>query len=73
MKKGSYEINPIGTVIEALPNCMFRLSLSDGKEIIGYLSGKMKKNSIQLGVGDRASVVIDPAGGKTTNRIMRRI
>jgi len=69
-----------GTVVEALPNTMFRVKLDseDGKsftdenpeEIITYLSGKMRLYRIRVLVGDRVEVVIDPYGGK--GRVVRR-
>jgi translation initiation factor IF-1 len=60
-----------GTVIEALPNAMFRLSLDDGKEVLTYLSGKMRKFRIRVLVGDKVKFEVDPYGGK--GRIIQRI
>lgn len=62
-----------GIVTEALPNAMFRVSIkTEGgeKEIISYLSGKMRMNRIRVLVGDKVSVELDPYGGK--GRITRR-
>ena len=60
-----------GVVIEALPNTMFRVQLTDGDEVIlTYLSGKMRKHRIKVLVGDTVTVQIDPYGGK--GRIIRR-
>ena len=61
-----------GTVIEALPNAMFRIQF-DGQEdlMIAYLSGKMRKNRIRVLIGDKVRVEIDPYGGK--GRISRRL
>ena len=60
----------IGTVIEALPNTLFRVDLGDGKIIISYLSGKMRINRIKVLLGDRVEVLLDPYGGK--GRIIKR-
>lgn len=60
-----------GTVIEALPNTLFRVVLDeDKKEILAYLAGKMRINRIRVLVGDRVELVKDPYGGK--GRIVRR-
>ncbi len=65
------EVKENGTVLEALPNAMFRVLL-DGKEspMIAYLSGKMRRFKIKVLIGDKVEVVIDPYGGK--GRITRR-
>lgn len=59
-----------GTVIEALPNTLFRVDVGDGKVIISYLSGKMRMHRIKVLVGDRVEVLLDPYGGK--GRIIKR-
>lgn len=60
------------TVIETLPNSLYRVQTDEGRELICYLSGKMKLNQIKCIVGDTVEVVVDPFGGKTTNRIVSR-
>lgn len=60
----------VGVITEALPNAFFRVNLK-GKEIIAYLSGKMRLNRIKVLIGDSVEVVIDPYGGK--GRIVRRL
>ena len=49
-------------VIEALPNAMFRLRLPNEQqsEILGYVSGKMRKNYIRILPGDTVTVEISP-------------
>ncbi|MDQ5961890.1 MAG: translation initiation factor [Patescibacteria group bacterium] len=59
-----------GHVTEALPSTLFRVELADGKEILAYLSGKMRMNRIKVLIGDRVEIVVDPYGGK--GRIVRR-
>jgi len=60
-----------GTVIEALPNTMFRVHLESGEEQIAYLSGKMKLHRIRVLVGDQVEVLIDKYGGK--GRVLKRL
>jgi translation initiation factor IF-1 len=59
-------------IIESLPNALYKIEY-DGKEYICHLSGKMRMNRIACLVGDRVRVVLDKYGGKTTNRITRRL
>ncbi|MCC5823420.1 MAG: translation initiation factor IF-1 [Phycisphaerales bacterium] len=49
-------------VIEALPNAMFRLRLPNEQqsEVLGYVSGKMRKNYIRILPGDTVTVEISP-------------
>ena len=62
----------IGTVEEALPNTSFRVSVAEGsKDIIAYLSGKMRMHRIKVLVGDKVQVVLDPYG--TKGRITKRL
>jgi len=46
--------------IEALPNAFFKVALSDGKEIMGFLSGKMRMNRITILPGDRVTLEMSP-------------
>jgi translation initiation factor IF-1 len=62
-----------GQVTEVLPDLKYRVTLADGREILAYLAGKLKLHKIRVLVGDTVDVVLDPYGGKTTNRITRRI
>lgn len=49
-----------GTVIETLPNTMFRVELENGHKIIAHISGKMRKNYIRILTGDKVTVEITP-------------
>ncbi|GAP64585.1 translation initiation factor IF-1 [Ardenticatena maritima] len=49
-----------GTIVEALPNAMFRVELDNGQTILGYLSGKMRKNYIRVLLGDRVRLELSP-------------
>jgi translation initiation factor IF-1 len=60
-------------VTEALPNTFFKVVLEDEtkKEILTYLSGKMRLHRIRVLIGDRVLVETDPYGGK--GRIIKRL
>ncbi|MGA1842394.1 MAG: translation initiation factor IF-1 [bacterium] len=45
-----------GTVIEPLPNAMFRVELDNGHKVLAHISGKMRKNFIRILRGDRVLV-----------------
>ena len=47
-------------VVEALPNAQFRVELENGHEILGLLSGKMRKFYIRILPGDRVTVEMSP-------------
>jgi len=62
----------LGTVTEALPNTLFRVTREEDKvEIIGFLSGKMRMHRIKVLVGDRVELEPNPYGGK--QRIVKRL
>jgi translation initiation factor IF-1 len=61
-----------GVVIEALPATTFKVKLSDGKEILAYLSGKMRKHHIRIVQGDKVSVEMTPYDDRR-GRISRRL
>lgn len=60
-----------GTVVEALPNTMFKVKLDDESEKLTYLSGKMRKFRIRVLIGDKVVFEVDPYGGK--GRIIQRL
>ncbi|GAB4223116.1 MAG: translation initiation factor IF-1 [Gammaproteobacteria bacterium] len=49
-----------GTVIETLPNTMFRVELENGHIITAHISGKMRKNYIRILTGDKVKVELTP-------------
>ncbi|PIR39876.1 MAG: translation initiation factor IF-1 [Alphaproteobacteria bacterium CG11_big_fil_rev_8_21_14_0_20_39_49] len=49
-----------GTVLELLPNAMFRIELENGHEVLGHTSGRMRKNRIRVLVGDWVKVEMTP-------------
>lgn len=60
-----------GTVEEALPNTLFRVTLDTGDATLAYLAGKMRLHRIKVLVGDKVIVKVDPYGGR--GRIVRRL
>ena len=72
MEQNKQESTPLdGIIMEALPGTTFRVRLSDGSEIIGYLAGKMRKHYIKVVPGDSGTVELSGyADGK--GRITRR-
>jgi len=69
---GQNEATVLGTVLEALPNTIFRVSLDEqDREVIAYLAGKMRIHRIRVLVGDRVEVLLDQYGQK--GRIVRRM
>jgi translation initiation factor IF-1 len=49
-----------GTVIEALPNAMFRVQLDSGHSVLAHISGKMRMYYIRILLGDRVTVELSP-------------
>jgi translation initiation factor IF-1 len=49
-----------GTVIETLPNTMFRVQLENGHVITAHISGKMRKHYIRILTGDKVTVEMTP-------------
>ena len=49
-----------GTVIEPLPNAMFRVQLDNGHKVLAHISGKMRMHFIKILPGDRVKVEVSP-------------
>ncbi len=49
-----------GTVIEPLPNAMFRVELSNGHRVLAHVSGKIRMNFIRILPGDRVTIELSP-------------
>ncbi|NPV27016.1 MAG: translation initiation factor IF-1 [Firmicutes bacterium] len=49
-----------GTVIEPLPNAMFRVELQNGHKVLAHVSGKIRMNFIRILPGDRVTVELSP-------------
>lgn len=61
-----------GTIKKALPNAMFLVELENGHEILGHISGKMRKHYIRINPGDKVSVELSPydlTRGRITYRV----
>ena len=57
-KEDSIEMQ--GTILETLPNTMFRVELENGHVVIAHISGKMRKNYIRILTGDKVTVPLTP-------------
>ena len=57
-KQDIYEAE--GTVIETLPNAMFRVELPNKHRILAHISGKMRKHFIKILPGDKVTVELSP-------------
>ena len=49
-----------GTVVEVLPNAMFKIELQNGHQILGHISGKLRMHFIRILPGDRVTVEMSP-------------
>ncbi|TSD03750.1 MAG: translation initiation factor IF-1 [Parcubacteria group bacterium Greene0714_36] len=61
-----------GVVTESLPNALFRIEFTDGRKILGHLSGKMRIHHIKVLQGDRVRVEMSPYDA-TKGRIVLRM
>lgn len=61
-----------GTVIETLPNAMFRVELENGHRVLAHVSGKMRMNFIRILPGDKVKLELSPydlTRGRITFRV----
>ncbi len=68
------KIEVLGTVTEALKGAKFRVELESGHEVMGYLSGKMRRYYIRILLGDKVKVELSPYDldrGRITYRYKR--
>jgi translation initiation factor IF-1 len=49
-----------GTVVEPLPNAMFKVKLDNGHEVLAHVSGKMRMHFIRILPGDKVKVELSP-------------
>jgi translation initiation factor IF-1 len=69
-KKEAIEVE--GTVIEALPNAMFRVELPNGHEVLAHISGKIRMHYIRVLPGDKVLIELSPydlGRGRITYRL----
>lgn len=57
-KEDSIEVE--GTVVETLPNAMFRVELPNGHRILAHISGKMRMHFIKILPGDKVTLELSP-------------
>ena len=60
MSKNGDAIELEGTVIEPLPNAMFKVELENGHQILAHISGKMRMHYIKILPGDKVTVELSP-------------
>ncbi len=69
MKEEAIQVE--GTVVEALPNAMFRVELENGHRLLAHVAGKMRMHFIRILPGDKVTVEMSPydlARGRITFR-----
>ena len=69
-KKKAIEVE--GTVVESLPNAMFRVELPNGHKVLAHISGKIRKHYIKILPGDRVLIELSPydlSRGRITYRL----
>jgi translation initiation factor IF-1 len=63
-----------GTIVEPLPNAMFRVALENGHRVLAHISGKMRMHYIKILPGDKVTVELSPydlTRGRITYRFSR--
>jgi translation initiation factor IF-1 len=61
-----------GSVLEALPNAMFKVQLENGHQVLAHVSGKMRMNFIRILPGDKVKLELSPydlSRGRITFRV----
>ncbi len=59
-KEDASKIVMEGVIKETLPNAFFTVELEGGHQVLAHLGGKMRKNYIRVGIGDRVQVELSP-------------
>lgn len=49
-----------GTILEALPNAMFRVEMEGGHKVLAHISGKMRMHYIKILPGDKVRIELSP-------------
>ena len=60
MSKKKEVVEVEGTVVEPLPNAMFRVEITNGMKVLAHVSGKIRMNFIRILPGDRVLVELSP-------------
>ena len=50
-----------GTVVEKLPNAMFKVELENGHQVLAHISGKLRTNFIKILPGDKVTLELSPS------------
>ena len=61
-----------GTILESLPNAMFKVQLENGHQVLAHISGKIRMNFIRILPGDKVKVELSPydlTKGRITYRV----
>ena len=58
VKEKNIEVD--GTILETLPNAMFRVELENGHEVLAHVSGKMRMHYIKILPGDKIKLELSP-------------
>ncbi len=64
-----------GTVVEPLPNAMFRVELENGHQVLAHISGKMRMHYIRILPGDSVTIELSPydlTRGRITYRQIKK-
>jgi len=64
-------IEVTGTVVDLLPNALFRVQLADGRRVLAHVSGKVRMNFIKIQPGDKVVIEMSPLDltkGRITHR-----
>ena len=72
MSKKEEAIEVEATVVETLPNAVFRVELENGHRALAHISGKMRKHFIRILPGDKVKVELspyDPSRGRIVYRL----
>ncbi|HIE64850.1 MAG: translation initiation factor IF-1 [Nitrospira sp.] len=72
-KEESIEVQ--GTIIETLPNAMFKVELENGYRVLAHISGKMRMHYIKIMPGDAVTIELSPydlTRGRITYRERRK-
>jgi translation initiation factor IF-1 len=62
-----------GTVVDTLPNTMFRVQLENGHVVTAHISGRMRKNYIRILTGDKVKVELTPYDLSRPHRLSRAL
>ncbi len=57
-KEDSIEVQ--GTIMETLPNAMFKVTLDNGHKVLAHVSGKMRMHFIKILPGDKVTIELSP-------------